>query len=210
MGKIYLIVMEPLAPDAYPEIRRFPFSEANIVVPKIHNEGKVPFVIDTTEDHKLNSYFKYKATICEVGKMDVQLSMKCGIHKSIDDISDEMRFRYVSSAKLGGTLIYDLGQAVPLKWKKMCSLKHQKFNQTIIFNTEKNRQREFFATIVKPEEDKDEFVGNQEAMPKEDFAVGVIIDVEDTERIPDVLKDAKAVFVDFENKFEVLICEMDK
>merc|ERR1712183_238626 len=195
MGKIYLIVMEPLAPDAYPEIRRFPFSEANIVVPKIHNEGKVPFVIDTTEDHKLNSYFKYKATICEVGKMDVQLSMKCGIHKSIDDISDEMRFRYVSSAKLGGTLIYDLGQAVPLKWKKMCSLKHQKFNQTIIFNTEKNRQREFFATIVKPEED---------------FAVGVIIDVEDTERIPDVLKDAKAVFVDFENKFEVLICEMDK
>jgi hypothetical protein len=33
-----------------------------------------------------------------------------------------------------------------------------------------------------------------------------MIDVEDTERIPDVLKDARQVFIDFDETFEVLVC----
>lgn len=157
--------------DTYPDIKKFPFKDAGSIVVKTHTEGKIPFIIDTTEDHKLNTFFKYKSRMIEVGKMDVQLCMKVGIHKNVDDISDEMRFQYVEACKTGGNCIFDLGQAVPLKWRKMCSLKPQKFNQTIVFDTEKNRKREFFAKIVKSEEDKDEF-GNAEVNPKESLSIG--------------------------------------
>jgi hypothetical protein len=184
----------------------FPLTEAAGIIQKTNNiSEKIPFIIDTTEDHKLNSFFKYKSRMVEVGKMDVQLSMKMGIHKTAEDIGDEMRFQYVSACKYGGNCVYDLGQSVPLKWRKMCSMAKYKFNQSTIFNVSRMRSRDNFSQIVKPEEDRyDE--QDIPIEPKKDMTIGVMIDVEDTERIPEVLKDARQVFIDFDETFEVLVC----
>jgi len=146
----------------------------------------------------------------EVGKMDVQLSMKMGVHKTPADIGDEMRFQYVGACRYGGNCVFDLGQAVPIKWRKMCGMGKHKFNQSIIFNVSKMRDRKYFEEIVLPEEDNYEdpdIPGKIE--PKADMTIGVIIDVEDTERIESVLQDAKQVFIDFEEQFEVLVCVPD-
>ena len=78
----------------------------------------------------------------------------------------------------------------------------QKFNQDVIFDCKKNRERAHFAKIVKPEEDQDKF-GNNELLPNtQDFRIVVVVDVEDQERIDEVVGDAKAKFANYDVNFK--------
>lgn len=100
---------------------------------------KIPFIIDCDESEPLTVFYKYSGILCTVGTMVVQ-----NLFGGSNDIADEMRRNYVNSCKYGHSLVYHLGQAFPAKWSTWSSKKQQEFNQEIIFNCERNKQRESF------------------------------------------------------------------
>merc|ERR1712226_1587158 len=158
--------------------------------------GKIPFIIDTAG--VVAVFLKYSGKPCEVGEMAFENITGGGNY----DIGEEMRKVYVGGARYGGTVMFHMGQTIPEKWKEFCSTDSQKFNQDVIFDCKKNRERSHFAKIVKPEEDEDRF-GNTECTPnKENFRIVIVVDVEDKTKLDQVLKDAKAKFPNFDANFK--------
>lgn len=167
------------------------------------NEAKLtPFIIETEEQCPLKSFYRYKANLCEVGAFVCQTAMKT--YKG--DIGEEMRRAYVGAAACSRILVYDLGQAIPVKWKSYCSTSPQKFNPAVVFDQSKARLRENFAKIVKvgTEEDENQW-GHKEFAPPDELFIAVLIDVSDTERIPEVIADARKVFPNFDKLFNVIL-----
>merc|ERR1712224_166239 len=152
------------------EYKKMTPAQAVEVTMRVNKEGKIPFVIDLTDS--LTKFWNYKGHQMDIAGIIVRNAIE-DIPEDPQEIGETMRRFYVSACKHGRPLIYNFGQNVPERLNQYMRRKPQCFNDEIIFDQSKNKEREYFQQIVKPNEDFNQY-GDKELFPKEQMTITVL------------------------------------
>jgi len=166
-------------------------------------DAKFPFIIDRAK--VLETFFHYSAHTCCLVEPMIKAVMS-GAEVDPVAMGELMRKAYVSGAKYGYKTVYRMGGGVPTSFEKWFGKGPGKFDPEIVFNPQKFKERDHFAQVVLPAEDKDR-MGNNEIWPVKDMNIIILCEADNEDTIQKIIKQAHEKIPDFDQHFNVYVSD---